>query len=70
MYEACHMVKAMDLYKNFYNKPIVEVVETSPRIQVCILTSSFFQMLKSSFNFAVCLKRPTVFKFMLQTHRM
>ena len=42
MYEAYHMVKTMDLYKNFYNKPIVEVVETSPRIQVCILTSSFF----------------------------
>ena len=38
MYEACHMVKTVDLYKNFYNKPIVEVVESSPRIQVCILT--------------------------------
>ena len=38
-YEACHMVQTMDLCKNFYNKPIVEVVKTSPRMQVCTLTS-------------------------------
>ena len=37
-YEACHMVQTMDLCKNFYSKPIVEIVKTSPRMQVCTLT--------------------------------
>ena len=37
MYEAFHMAQMIYLYKNFYNKPIREALDTCPTFKVCTI---------------------------------